>query len=70
MTEEDWISVADEMPPPFVSVLGYIPDLEPGPTVMECYLTDQCTFYAPGTMGFEVVTHWLPMPEYKKGGGA
>lgn len=57
MTEPEWIAVADRMPPEFVSVLGYIPDLEPAPTVMECFLTDKCTFYVPGISGFEIVTH-------------
>lgn len=68
--EPCWKPVWDEAPPQFVSVLGYIPDLEPTPTVMECYLTDKCTFYVPGISSFEHVTHWCPMPEYKKAGEA
>ena len=66
--EPCWKSVNDELPPHFVSVLGYMPDAYPMPTVRECYRVEDNSFYIPALGGFEAVTHWLPMPEYRSGG--
>lgn len=67
--ENCWISVNDKLPPHFVSVLGYMPDQHPLPTVRECYRTDGNDFYVPAISSHEIVTHWLPLPEFKKDGG-
>ena len=65
----EWISVNDHLPPPFVSVLVYIPSESPLPTVHESYIADHDTWvniqwgakYDPGE-----VTHWMPLPSPPK----
>lgn len=58
-----WISVEDRLPEAFVSVLVYMPEERPLPTVHEGYVTKQGNWYAHffEREPFEV-THWMPMP--------
>lgn len=61
-----WIPVAEALPKAFVSVLGFVPEKAPVPTVHECYYTgDQ--WYAYGLLGTCEVTHWMEMPEFEEG---
>lgn len=59
-----WISVEEMLPQAFYSVLVYIPEEAPMPTVHEGYMTDNgrwiSTVYV---REFEKVTHWMPLPE-------
>lgn len=60
-----WISVEEALPQPFVSVLGYMPEEAPLPTVHECYYADVRggEWYSMWCYGTKKVTHWMPMPE-------
>lgn len=62
-----WISVKERLPRAFYSVLVYIPEEAPMPTVHEGYMTDNgrwiSTVYV---REFEKVTHWMPLPEPPK----
>ena len=66
-TMNDWISVKDRLPEPFVSVLTHMPEESPLPTVHEGYISRDGIWTAgmfrrePGE-----VTHWMPMPEPPK----
>ena len=59
-----WISVEERLPEAFYSVLVYIPEEAPMPTVHEGYMADNgkwiSTVYV---REFEKVTHWMYMPE-------
>ena len=61
---EEWIPVERELPIPFVSVLVYIPDAFPYPTVREGYMASDgswCTYcYFEGE---PEVAAWRHMPE-------
>lgn len=66
-----WHRVEDKMPDKFISVLGYMPDQAPYPTVRECYYTGNDdngnpNFFAPGLGEFVGVTHWAEMPEFEE----
>lgn len=69
VTVQEWISVKDMLPEPFVSVLACIPSESPLPTVHESYIADHGAWvciltaerYKPGE-----VTHWMPLPEPPK----
>ena len=62
-----WISVEERLPKQYVSVLVYMSDKYPGPTVHEGYLMPDGIWDAahylrnPGE-----VTYWMPMPEPPK----
>ena len=62
---QEWISVKDRLPEPFVSVLAFIQSEEPLPTVHESYIEDHsawvCILTAERYKTGEV-THWMPMP--------
>nr|DAV98133.1 MAG TPA: hypothetical protein [Caudoviricetes sp.] len=46
-----WYRVEDKMPERFVSVLGYMPDQAPFPTVRECwYVGDSAGWCCPALM--------------------
>ena len=61
-----WIpATADNLPPNFVSVLGYMPDETPFPTVRECYTVGN-VFYFPALQDIRPVSHWCEMPTRKK----
>ena len=70
VTVQEWISVDDRLPEPFVSVLAFIPSEEPLPTVHESYIADHsvwvCILTAERYKTGEV-THWKPMPKPPKG---
>lgn len=60
-----WISVKDQLPEPFVSVLVYMPGERPLPTVHEGYFVrDANKWYSHFfDRGLDEVTHWMPLPE-------
>ena len=70
VTVQEWISVDDELPEPFVPVLACIPSEEPLPTVHESYIADHgawvCILTAERYKTGEV-THWMPIPQPPKG---
>lgn len=59
----DWISVKDRMPEPFVSVLVYMPMENPCPTVHEGFITSAGVWHSNLFDRYaDEVTHWMPMP--------
>ena len=68
VTVQEWISVDDRLPEPFVSVLVQMPGEEPFPTVREGFISNDGIWQSalfrrePGE-----VTHWQPMPQPPKG---
>ena len=70
VTVQEWISVTERLPEPFVSVLACIPSEEPLPTVHESYIADHgawvCILTAERYKTGEV-THWMPLPDPPKG---
>lgn len=69
VTVQEWISVNDRLPEPFVSVLVQMPGEEPFPTVREGFISKDGIWHSalynrePGE-----VTHWKPMPQPPKDG--
>ena len=62
-----WISVDERLPEQFVSVLVYMPDEYPCPTVHEGYLRPDGKWDAEHyTRTPDEVTHWANMPEPPK----
>lgn len=59
----EWINIKDKQPPMFESVLGYMPNAAPFPTVRECYSVGELGFYFPALNGIARITHWAKMPE-------
>ena len=68
VTVQEWISVKDRLPKPFVSVLVQMPGEQPFPTVREGFVSNDGIWQSamfrrePGE-----VTHWQPMPQPPKG---
>ena len=68
VTVQEWNSVDDRLPEPFVSVLVHMPGEEPCPTVHEGFISNDGIWQSamfrrePGE-----VTHWQPMPQPPKG---
>ena len=68
VTVQEWISVNDRLPEPFVSVLVQMPGEEPFPTVREGFISNDGIWQSamfrrePGE-----VTHWMQMPQPPKG---
>ena len=68
VTVQEWISVEDRLPEPFVPVLVQMPGEEPFPTVREGFISNDGIWQSemfrrePGE-----VTHWQPMPHPPKG---
>ena len=65
--KQEWISVDDRLPEPYVSVLVYMPDEIPHPTVREGFINMRGEWYAGGfdRLPDEVVS-WMEMPEAPK----
>ena len=68
VTVQEWISVDDRLPEPFVSVLVHMPGEEPFPTVHEGFISND-GFWQSAMFRREPgeVTHWQPMPQPPKG---
>ena len=68
VTVQEWVSVKDRLPKPFVPVLVQMPGEEPFPTVREGFISNDGIWQSamfrrePGE-----VTHWQPMPQPLKG---
>lgn len=62
-----WISVVERLPEPFVSVLVYMPEERPLPTVHEGFLAREGMWYANHFDREPMeITHWTPLPEPPK----
>lgn len=68
VTVQQWIPVTERLPNPFVSVLAYLPNHAPCPTVHECYISGDGIWCSAAVYGVENddVTHWMPLPEPPK----
>ena len=68
VTVQEWVSVEDRLPEPFVPVLVQMPGEEPFPTVREGFISNDGIWQSamfrrePGD-----VTHWQPLPQPPKG---
>jgi hypothetical protein len=65
--KQEWISVDERLPEPFVSVLVHMPGERPHPTVREGFINKRGKWYAGGfdRLPDEVVS-WMEMPEAPK----
>lgn len=62
-----WISVKERLPEQFVSVLVYMPDEFPWPTVHQGHLRPDGKWNAAHNLCTpDEVTHWMPLPEPPK----
>lgn len=60
----EWISVKDRLPDAFVSVLVYMPQERPLPTVHEGYISrDGVWFAGMFQRNEDEVAAWMPLPE-------
>lgn len=57
-----WISVEDEKPPYWVSILGHMTDTEDFPAVRECFFVNE-EFWFPALHEAHPVDRWMEMPE-------
>lgn len=62
MSKNEWISVKDKLPDPYVSVLVYMPESEEFPPVREGFIANG-SFYVPVLFDTPVVTYWMEMPD-------
>lgn len=68
VTVQEWISVKDRLPKPFVSVLVQMPGETPHPTVREGFISRDGVWHsALYDREPDEVTHWQPMPQPPKG---
>ena len=68
LTVQEWISVKERLPKPFVSVLVQMPEEAPCPTVREGFITDKGIWHSAWyDREPDEVTHWMLMPEPLKG---
>ena len=58
-----WVSVEEDKPKDFVSVLGHMTDAGDFPSVRECYLIDGQHFFFPALNAVHPVDKWMDMPE-------
>lgn len=61
-----WIPVEEELPDPFVSVLGSMPSNAPFPTVHECYVDYDGKWHSAWCYGTPKVSHWMKAPDGPK----
>lgn len=66
VTAQEWISVDEQLPQNFVSVLGYMNDAGEFPPVRECYTVGNAFFF-PALDDVHPVSHWREMPQPPKG---
>jgi hypothetical protein len=67
MQPPEWISVEERLPEPFVSVLVYMPEERPLPTVHEGFLAREGMWYANHFDREPMeITHWMPLPKPPK----
>ena len=65
--QPQWISVTERLPKEFVSVLVYMPEERPLPTVHEGFLAREGVWYANHFDRDPMeITHWMPLPEPPK----
>lgn len=66
--ERKWISATERLPQNYISVLTFIPTVEPLPTVHEAYIGGDGEWHSTVFYGIEDedVTHWMPLPEPPK----
>lgn len=65
----EWISVKEQLPKPFISVLVFMPGEEPHPTVHEGFISYEGIWVSNHYVREHgEVTHWMPMPEPPKEG--
>ena len=63
----EWISVDEMLPSPYVSVLVYMPDETPHPTVREGFINKRDEWYAGGfDRHNDEVVAWMEMPDPPK----
>ena len=68
VTVQEWISVDDRLPEPYVSVLVNMPGEKPFPTVHEGFISNDGIWQsAMFRREPDEVTHWQPMPQPPKG---
>ena len=68
VTVQEWISVDDRLPNPFVPVLVQMPYEEPFPTVREGFISNDGIWQsAMFRREHGEVTHWMPLPQPQKG---
>lgn len=60
-----WYTLEERIPTPFVSVLVYMPEEAPLPTVHEGYMADTGAWWSNGfDRKPKEISHWAEMPEY------
>ena len=68
VTVQEWVSVKDRLPEPFVPVLVQMPGEEPFPTVREGFISNDGIWQSAMFRREPAeVTHWQPMPQPPKG---
>lgn len=62
-----WYSTEDRLPDDYVSVLVYMPDEAPLPTVHEGYMAENKTWWANGfDRDMKEISHWAEMPQFEE----
>ena len=65
---QEWISVNDRLPEPYVSVLVNMPGEKPFPTVRRGFISNDGIWQSAMIRREQgEVTHWQPMPQPPKG---